>query len=160
MKVGLAGGQQASAADIAALEKVIGASLDAQYRAFVEAHDGAEPESNSFPVGGIAHMGEVRKFIPIREVASERRNLPDIGPRAFPVARDSSGNYMFLDQDHGGAVFFWDHEIRGGISHLADGFDAFLEMLEPFDESTIESGGGVVVYTNPELAKKYGLDST
>lgn len=156
--IGLKGGGQAAASDIAALEAVIGQPLDSQFRKFVETSDGADPEQNSFPVDGIAHAGAVNEFIPIANIVDERGYIDDISPHAYPVAYSEGGNYVILDQGQGGAIFFWDHEVEGGVSKLAESFDAFLDMLEPFDPSTIEPAPGQVesAWIDPDFLKQFG----
>jgi SMI1-KNR4 cell-wall len=144
MKVALRGGGQADFSDIVALEKVIGQSLDSQFSKFIQDNNGAEPETNSFPVNGIEHMGSVSEFIPIENIIREREYLDGIGPHAYPVASSESGNYVFLDQDQGGAIFFWDHEIQGEISKITNNFNEFLDMIQPFDTSSVEIAPGQV----------------
>lgn len=158
MKVGLKGGRQAAEGDISALEAVIGQPLDGQFRKFVESNNGADPEENSFPVDGVAHVGGVNEFIAIEDIISERRNIDDIAPRAYPVASSEGGNYVILDQDQGGTIFFWDHEVEGGISRLADSFDVFLNMLEPFDATSIKPAPGQVksAWIDPDFLKQLG----
>ena len=158
MKVGLKGGRQAAESDIAALETMIGQPLDDQFRKFIEANNGADPEENSFPVDGVAHVGGVNEFIPVEDIVDERRYIDDIAPRAYPVASSEGGNYVILDQDQGGAIFFWDHEVEGAISKIADGFDAFLNMIEPFDPAAIKPAPGQVksAWIDPDFLKQFG----
>jgi hypothetical protein len=158
MTVGLKGGKPAAGSDIAALEAMLGEPLDAQFRSFVATRDGAEPESNSFPVNGVAHMGGVDEFIAVADVLAERRYIDVIAPRAYPIASSAGGNYVVLDQGQGGAIFFWDHEVEGGLYRIADGFDAFLEMIEPFDASTITPAPGQVqsAWIDPDFLKQFG----
>lgn len=157
MKVVLKGGRRAAGSDIAALEALIRQPLDVEFRRFIEANNGADPEENSFPVEGVAHVGGVTEFIPIENVISERKFIDDIGSHAYPVACSEGGNYVILDQDQGGAIFFWDHEVQGGISRLADSFDAFLDMIEPFDASTIRPAPGQVksAWIDPNFLKQF-----
>lgn len=65
---------------------------------------------------------------------------------------------MLLDQGEGGAIFFWDHEIEGGIYKLADSFDAFLDMIEPFDALAIKPAPGQVesAWIDPDFLKQFG----
>ncbi|GIU68143.1 SMI1/KNR4 family protein [Candidatus Phycosocius spiralis] len=158
MKVGLKGGRQAAGSDIAAVEAVIGQPLDGQFRRFIEANNGADPDVNSFPVDGVAHVGGVTEFIPIENVIREREYIDDISPHAYPIASSEGGNYVLLDQDQGGGIFFWDHEVEGRISKLADSFDEFLDMIEPFDVSTIKLAPGQVksAWIDPDFLKQFG----
>lgn len=158
MKVALKGGRQAAESDISALEAVIGQPLNGQFRSFIAAHNGAVPEENSFPVDDVAHMGGVNEFIAVEDIISKRIYLDDIAPRAYPVAVSAGGNYVILDEDQGGAVFFWDHEVEGGVSKLADSFGAFLDMIEPFDASAIKLDRGQVkrAWIDPDFLKQLG----
>lgn len=158
MKVGLKGGRQAAQSDMSALEAAIGQPLDAQFRSFIEAHNGAVPEDNSFPVDGVAHMGGVNEFIAVEDIISKRGYVDGIAPRAYPVAVSAGGNYVILDQDQGGAIFFWDHEVEGGISKLADSFGAFLDMIEPFDTSAFKPALGQVrrAWIDSDFLKQFG----
>lgn len=158
MKVGLKGGRQAAESDIAALEALIGQPLDGQFRRFIGANNGADPEENSFAVDGVAHVGGVTEFIPIENVILEREYIDDIGPQAYPIASSEGGNYVLLDQGQGGAIFFWDHEVEGGIWKLADSFDEFLDMIEPFDASAIKPAPGQVksAWIDPDFLKQFG----
>lgn len=158
MMVGLKGGRQATASDIATLESAIGQPLNPQFRHFVASHDGAEPEANSFPVNGVAHMGEVGEFIAVGKILSERAYINGIAPQSYPVASSAGGNYILLDQAQSGEIFFWDHEVEGGITKIADSFDAFLVMLEPFDSSKVKIAPGQVksAWIDPDFLKEFG----
>lgn len=156
MKVGLKGGRQAAESDISALEALIGQPLDCQFRKFVKTNNGAAPVANSFPVDGVADVGGVNEFIAVEDIISERRYIEDIAPRAYPIASSEGGNYVILDQDQGGAIFFWDHEFEGGISRVADSFDLFLDLIEPFDTTSIDPALGQVkrAWIDPDFLKQ------
>jgi hypothetical protein len=157
MKITLKGGQRANENDIVALEAVIGQPLDVQFRRFIDGNNGANSEGNSFPVNGISHVGGITEFIPIQNAIREREYIDDIPSSAYPVASSEGGNYVILDQNQGGAIYFWDHEVEGGISKLADSFDAFLDMIEPFDASTITPAPGQVksAWIDPDFLKQF-----
>lgn len=156
MKVTLSGGGEASQSAVSTLELAIGKPLDAQFRRFVTYQNGATPGSNSFPVNGVAHMGGVNQFIAVEDIVPERSYIDDLPPHAYPVALSSGGNYVLLDQSQGGAIFFWDHEIKGGIYKIANSFEIFLDMLEPFDVSKIKPAPGQVksAWIDPDFFKK------
>jgi len=156
MKIALKGGRSAAESDISALEAVIGKPLDGQFRVFVETYDGAHPEENSFTVDDVAHMGGVNEFIAVKDIVRKRGYIDDIAPGAYPVAVSAGGNYVILDQDRHGAIFFWDHEIEGGLSKLADSFDAFLDMIAPLDASAIQPTSGKVIraWIDPDFLKQ------
>ncbi len=158
MRIALKGGQRAASSDIAALELEIGEPLDAVYRKFIHGNDGALPTQNCFPVNQIAGMGGITRFISVKDVVAERQYVDDIAQNAYPIAFSEGGNYVVLDQSRGGAIFFWDHEVEEGMSKIADDFDAFMEMLEPFDLSDIDTSAdeGATVWVDPEFLKKFG----
>jgi SMI1-KNR4 cell-wall len=156
MRVRLAQGKPASAESIAAIEVETGLPLSKSFRTFLENHDGAEPDDNIFKVDEKNNSG-VRRFIPADEVLWYRKSIegfPEIRT-AYPVAYDSFGNYVFIDEGNGGAVYFWDHEVLDHAAELAPSFDAFLDLLQPFDPSTIELRPGQVkrVWIDPAFLK-------
>jgi hypothetical protein len=158
MRVHLNGGQEATEDEISKLESCIGMPLDGEFRKFVTQYDGAEPESNSFPVGGRDHVGNVEKFISVKNIPLEREYIDDISAQSYPVAISSGGNYVLLDQHRGGAVYFWDHEVPGGTTKIAEGFTAFLDMIQPFDESSVQPAPGQVksAWIDPDFLKQFG----
>jgi SMI1-KNR4 cell-wall len=156
MKVGLEGGGIASERDIVALEKLIGQPLDLGFRKFIAENDGAIPESNAFPVNGISNFGGVNEFTLVKEIIEERAYFETIGKHAYPVALSAGGNYVVLDQGRGGAIFFWDHELDA-FSMIAGSFVEFLDMIEPFDESSIKLAPGQVIsaWIDPDFLKQF-----
>lgn len=156
MQVVLSGGGEVSQSAVSTLESAIGQPLDEQFRRFVTHQNGATPGSNSFPVNGVAHMGGVDQFIAVEDIVAERSYIDDLPSHAYPVALSSGGNYVLLDQGQGGAIFFWDHEIEGGIYKVAESFETFLDMLEPFDVSTIKPAPGQVksAWIDPDFLKQ------
>lgn len=158
MKVGLKDGRQAAVNDLSVLDAAIGQPIDTQFRRFVATNNGAKPESNSFSVDGVAHMGEVAEFIAVENILSERSYIHNISSQAYPVASSVGGNYVILDQDQSGNIFFWDHEIEGEIKKIADSFDEFLNMIEPFDPNSAKPELGQVksAWIDPEFLKEFG----
>ena len=158
MRIALKGGQRAALTDIAALESAIGEPLDAVYRKFIESNDGAKPDQNCFPVNQVAGMGGITRFISVKDVVAEKQYVDDIAQNAYPIAFSEGGNYVVLDQSRGGAIFFWDHEVEEGMPKVADHFDAFVEMLEPFDLSDIDTSAyeGATCWVDPDLLKEFG----
>lgn len=143
MKIKLTKGRPASQNDIAALERKLGESLPSEFLAFVAQSDGAEPETNIFKIGTTNESG-VTAFIPVKEIGNEMPRIENLPDKSFPVAWAEGGNYIFINQTDGGAVFFWDHEQPESIVRLASGFRSFLELLEPFDVTTIKLKPGQV----------------
>jgi len=122
---------------IRSLEKFLGTKLPKSYRTFVKTHDGAEPESNTFPIGDTNSSG-VRRFIAVGEILSARKTLADeVSSLAFPIAYDECGNYVVLDMEADGAILFWDHET-GDTTTVAGSFDEFLSILRPFNIDDVE----------------------
>ena len=98
----------------------------------------------------------MNRFIPVREILKERTHIENIPDKAYPVAWAEGGNYVFVDEEKDGAVFFWDHEAPENIVKLAPNFGAFLDLLEPFDIKKIELKPGQVkkVWIDPEFLKR------
>jgi hypothetical protein len=156
MKIKLMEGKAAPEEAILALETELGCRLSESFKAFVRTHDGAKPETNVFKVGDKNESG-INRFVPVDEIGQERAHIGHF-PRgkAYPVARDSCGNYVFIDEDRAGAVFFWDHEFSDERIELASDFAIFLELLEPFDIRSIKLKPGQVkrAWIDPEFLKR------
>jgi hypothetical protein len=152
MKIKLHRGKKASEQAILALEAAMGCRLSDSFTTFLKTSDGAEPEPNR--VSG-KNLASVRRFIPINEVLEEREDIEDIPAKAYPVAYDGCGNYILINEDRNGAVFFWDHELSES-TELAASFGACLDLLEPFDTSTVQLKPGQVkkVWIDPEFLKR------
>ncbi|MGA3170141.1 MAG: SMI1/KNR4 family protein [Chthoniobacteraceae bacterium] len=155
MKIKLKNGKAASPKAISAVEAILGCRLSASFRSFLQHNDGAEPETNIFHIGNNNECG-VNEFIPLDQIPKERRYIENIPTKAYPVAWAEGGNYVFIDESKGGAVFFWDHEVPEEIVALAPNFAAFLEMLEPFDVKSVKLKPGQVksVWVDPEFLKR------
>jgi hypothetical protein len=153
MNIKLHSGQAASEEAILRLETALGYRLSNTFRDFLRACDGAEPESNSFTVGAKNESG-VRRFIPSDEILKERSYIDNLPPKAYPVAYDSCGNFIFVDEGRNGAVFFLDHELSE-ITEIAPTFGGFLADLKPFDITTVKLKPGQVkkVWIDPEFLK-------
>lgn len=153
MKVKMTKGRSALPSDIENLESEVGGALPNSFLEFIRQHDGAEPETNIFKVGGTNESGVIG-FIPVREVPDERANIENLPPTAFPIAWAEGGNYVFIDAASG-AVYFWDHEQPTPPVQMASDFAAFVEMLEPFDPSSIKLKPGQVksAWIDPDFLK-------
>ena len=153
MKLTLAKGKSASRADIERLEHKIGEALPRSFLEFVSQHDGAEPETNIFKIGRTNESG-VNGFIPICKIPTERANIENLPARAFPFAWAEGGNYVYLDVTDE-SVYFWDHEQPNPATPIASDFTAFIEMLKPFDPSSIKLRPGQVksAWIDPDFLK-------
>jgi hypothetical protein len=154
MTVKLTCGKTASQQEILALETALNCRLSDSLKMFLQEHDGAEPESNIFRITDNNECG-VNQFIPCGEMLKERNYIENIPPKAFPVAWAECGNYVFVDEGKNGIVCFWDHETAE-ITLLAVTFGEFLNLLQPFDISTVELKTGQVkrVWVDPEFLKR------
>ncbi len=155
MRVKLQNGHPASEEAMNALEIALGCRLSDSFRTFLRTYDGAKPETNVFRINERNESG-VNRFIPVREIAKARTQIENIPSKAYPVAWAEGGNYIFVDEDKDGAVFFWDHELPDEPTNLAADFGSFLELLEPFDVGRIQLKPGQVrkVWVDPEFRKK------
>jgi hypothetical protein len=155
MTIQLKNGKPASEETIVAIEKVLGCLLSESVRRFLAVHDGAKPESNSCKVTEKCSFA-VRRFIPAADVLLYRKYIDDLPEKAYPVAEDDCGNFVIVDEGKNGAVYFWDHEVRGDPIELASSFGGFLDLLSPFDASTIQLEPTLVkrVWLDPEFLKR------
>jgi len=85
-----------------------------------------------------------------------RERIEGFPKKAIPIAEDSCGNYVWLDQETG-AIFFWDHEIDGVGEKIAESFETFLTILQPFDPSSVRLRPGQVksVWANPDFKPEF-----
>jgi cell wall assembly regulator SMI1 len=151
MSIEFRNGRSLSDADVSAFERESGVQLPRDYRDFVRLHDGAEPDANTFDVGN-TNSAAVNQFIPLQYIISERKYVEHV--EFLPVAWASCGNYVCIDLERGGVVF-WDHEDPSGDLRLAESFSQFLEMLAPLHVTTIELKPGQVkeAWIDPDFLK-------
>lgn len=155
MKIKLKGGKSASKGTVEKLESALGCAISKSFRRFVSENDGAKPENNIFKICKDNDSG-VNQFIPVSKISAERQYIDNIPSRAYPIAWAEGGNYVLLDEGKDGQVYFWDHELPDdNIIKLADNFDEFLSMLEPFDIDSVELKPGQVieVWADPDFLK-------
>lgn len=155
MKIKLNKGKAATNEACVALQTALGCELSNSFRSFLRNNDGAEPATNIFKIADKSESG-VNRFIPVTEILRERTCIENISKKAYPVAWAEGGNYVIVDEDKNGTVFFWDHEKPEDIVQLAVSFGAFLDLLEPFDIKKIELKPGQVkkVWVDPEFLKR------
>jgi cell wall assembly regulator SMI1 len=155
MKIGLKRERPVSGEVISAFEETAGLKLPNQYREFLLNHNGAKPDTNVFAIPGGNQSG-VNEFIPLGKILTEKGNIDNVSCCFLPVAWAEGGNYVCIDIDAGGEVFFWDHEEPSGDLRLAPDFNEFLLMLEPFDVSNTELKPGQVkkAWIDPDFLRQ------
>jgi len=142
-------------ADLRALESVVGASLPADYRVFLQDRNGGEPAQNTFSIPSADNQSGVNEFMSVRQIRDELTAYGDRLPRrTIPIAYAEGGNLVLLALDDG-RVSFWDHELEDTdpVFPLAADFRAFQASLQPFDPSTVELKPGQVkrAWIDPDL---------
>ncbi len=139
---------------ISTAERQLSCRIPQSYRRFVSRHDGARPNNNILAVPG--DEISVRKFVPVVEAAALRDGIEGFPPHAIAIAEDDCGNYVWLEP-RTGAVFFWDHEQDEHGVLIADNFDDFLALLQPFDPSSIKLGPGQVIsaWIDPDFKPEF-----
>src|SRR4029077_20621276 len=105
MKIKLSKGRPASEEVILALEAALGHRLSGSFRDFLRTHDGAKPEPNSFKISENNESG-VNRFIPANEILRERAHIENVPKQGYPVAWLECGDFVFIDEDRNGSVFF------------------------------------------------------
>ncbi len=155
MTVKLTEASPASKNEIEAFEKVLGVRLPDEYRNFLLSHNDATPEPNSFPVGSDNDSG-VNRFVPCSEIVEQMKFVDHVSFKMIPIAEDDCGNYVLLNLDDSGRIYFWDHEEPYEQIELAPGMNAFLELLEPFDCNSVQLKKGQVIssWIDPEFLKE------
>jgi cell wall assembly regulator SMI1 len=130
---------------LAQVEMRLGKTLPKEYRSFLLRCNGATPDTNRFYSEHIyGGFGEVAHFCSVGSTkfgdALETRSLIGqyLPPEYFPIAREGGGNKICLNLDHGdfGSVYYLDSAGQEAPIRIADNFDAFIEMLEPYDEES------------------------
>jgi hypothetical protein len=141
-------------ASIATLEKAYGI-IPASYKAFLNHHDGAEPEDNFFKVDA-QRSGDVERFIPASEIMRVRNSVEGFPKNMLPFAEASCGNLVYMNPAKG-TIYFWDHEIDSWDVKVADSFEEFLAMLERFDNSQINLKPGQVkrIWVDPNFKPEF-----
>jgi hypothetical protein len=154
MSVNLKQGRSASAQDISNLEAVVHCQLSVQVLRFFKEYDGAVPDPNIFSVAENIESG-VNQFIPCGKVLTERSKIANIGSCSYPIAWAEGGNYICIDENQGGAVFFWDHEAPKLVRRLSTDIQSFLGVLRPFDVSSVKLAPGQVkkAWIDPDFLK-------
>ena len=135
--------------DIRTFELQLGISLPDDYRRFLLAHNGGQPEPGAFPVFSFA-VGDyavLNRFLGIRQ--GEYEDLANYYVNVFrgripgdllPIASDPGGNLICLSVagPDRGRVYFWFHEEESdegqspgysNIYFIADSFSALLDSL-------------------------------
>ena len=155
MKIELIQQGSASPEDLLILENRIGARLIPDYVTFALQNDGAQPEANIFKVG-TGNQSNIHSFLAVKEIPAAMRHIENLPPQTFPIARDDCGNYILLGTAGAGAVLFWDHEQPEALVKIAESFTAFLELLEPFDGSSVQLLPDQVksAWIDPEFLKR------
>lgn len=155
MKIRLNNGTGASQDTISELESSLGFAISKAIKQFLRAHNGAEPEGNCFKVGDKNASG-VNEFIPTDQILQERSRIENIPKKAYPIAWAEGGNFVIVDEGHKGAVYYWDHELPKDLVKIAPDFNAFLDLLNPFDIKSVTLKPGQVrsVWVDPEFRKK------
>ena len=133
-----------TATDIASFEQAAGIELPGQYRDFLLQYNAAKPETNIFAIPGGSNQSGVNEFIPLEKILVESKNVDGVDCRFIAVGWTEGGNYICIDLDSVGEVFFWDHEQPSDRLRLARSWNEFLQMLQPFDVSKIELKPGQV----------------
>ncbi len=143
-------------AEVTSFEQTAEIKLPDQYREFLLQYNAAKPETNIFSIPGGSNNSGVNEFIPLEKILSESKHVGEVACRFIAVAWAEGGNYVCLDLDSGGEVFFWDHELPSDQLRLAKDWNGFLQMLQPFDVSKIELKPGQVkkVWVDPDFLKK------
>jgi hypothetical protein len=132
-------GSPADGEELAELETRAAHPLPVTYRDFLEAHDGATPESNHLPDAAADHEVAVRTFFSVEEVLRQLDTLADrIPDELLPISDDDYGNGLFVHLEDG-SVWSWDpdaedvaeEDLWAAFTREAEDIDELLDRLEP-----------------------------
>src|SRR4051812_40484562 len=132
-------GSPADGEELTELETRADHPLPVSYRDFLEAHDGATPESNHLPDAAADHEVSVRTFFSVEEVVRQLDALADrIPPELLPVSDDEFGSGLFVHLEDG-SVWSWDPDAEDvaeedlwvAFTREAEDIDELLDRLEP-----------------------------
>lgn len=152
MTISLPQSGAASDASLALLAEQYG-DLPSDYFRFLAVHDGVKPPANVLE--GSNYGVGVSDFVPASEIIGRARTIEGMSSNFFPIAEDSSGNFVCLGaNDH--KIYFWDHEVETD-KVIAESFTEFLNRLEPFDLSSIQLKPSQVkrVWVNPGFKPEF-----
>ncbi len=137
-------------------EKEIGHELPDDYKNFLLAHNGGEPEFYIFSKNNELGKIVLNTFYGLNidddydDLLNVYHSLKDRIPSQFiPIGDDPGGNQFLLgiSSPYNGKIYFWDHntelenydftknELPKNLYKLADSFDEFLNQLEEDTES-------------------------
>ena len=133
-------GHPATDEQIAEFEKTEGITLPADYRAFLQIHNGGRPLPDSFPIGS-DNGSLLNTFFELGEGEGETNDLQTkcdryhgrIPHTMIPIGCDAGNNIILLGV-HGevwGRVYFLDQMNPRPIFEIAPSFTAFLDSFEP-----------------------------
>jgi cell wall assembly regulator SMI1 len=145
----------ASPEQIESVEAELGVELPADYRRFLQQHNGGDLEDNFLPPDADASARYLYSAGPndddeIYDLATaagfyapDSPSDPEIDPDYLPIGEDDGGNVICLKVrgEDRGAVYFWAHDAFAGtdpFTRLADGFAEFFERLRPIDELELD----------------------
>src|SRR5579862_581824 len=129
--------------------------LPKSYKAFLNQHDGAEPEENIFKIDERT-SANVRQFIPAADIIRCCNAIEGFPKNMLPFAEAEGGDYIYLNPADG-TIHFWDHEVDEADPKVANSFDDFLTMLEKFDIDEIKLKPGQVkrAWIDPNFKPEY-----
>ena len=153
MAVKLSGYSPALRDEIDALNSSLGGRLPNEYIEFLLSYNGAKPATNIFSVNEGNECG-VDEFIPCKTVIKELPRIDHVSKDMLPIAWAEGGNYILLSLVSG-KIYFWDHEVPEEPTELATGITEFLDLLKPFDASSVELKEGQVesAWIDPDFLK-------
>lgn len=156
--------------EIRKLESVIGNKLPLDFRGFLLKYNGGIPETNEFDIPEGKNSSGVNKFLSIKEILREKKNLGSrLVEQALPIASAEGGNYVCLVLGDNSGIYYWDHELEGeepnlpswkNMFFLSQSFVKFEESLKKFDPSRVKLKPGQVksAWIDPDFLDSLKLD--
>jgi hypothetical protein len=137
----------ATAAQLAVIERRVGAALPADYKAFLTTYNGGAPKRNFLPVGNDGFLIESLHYVDGR-----KRDIYDVekasewpsdllGEQVIAFASDGSGDQLIFRRVAGDwKIAWWKHDEQPALAPLAHSFEELLAALvpDPFEDESFD----------------------
>ncbi len=121
-----------------------GLMLPKSYKDFLLEYNGSKPDDNIFYFGS-EMCASVERFIPISDLINKKLMLDFYKKEFIPIACLEGGDFVFLDMINA-SIYFYSHELEYELILISKTFKNFMEILCPFDKSSVELDESEIEY--------------